>query len=201
MGTPVTTVDPQGNYVKPVPDVLITGGGEDGIAPRIRVDEGQTGFFAGRFFRAYKEAVIPTAGPALSMRFTSPVNFILWAQSLTLTQGAIRLEVFTGTITPSGVWTSEPVIGVNRMSEVPTPVYTAQATVESGGSFTGGTAVDLLMIRTSAQNASAQNAGGGFTERGLPAGTYYIRLSTLAGGLVVNDAAQLVYAITWEERP
>ena len=201
MGAPVTTVDPSGAYVKSVPDVLITGGGEEGIAPRIRVDNGQTGFFAGRFFRSYKEAIIPTAGQALSLRFTSAVNFILWSQNLTLTQGAVRLEAFNGAITPSGTWTNEAIIGVNRMTEVPTPVYTSQITIQSGGSFTGGTPVDLLFVRSSAQNATAQNAGGGFTERGLPAGTYYIRISTLTGGLVVNDAAQLIYAITWEERP
>ena len=64
-----------------------------------------------------------------------------------------------------------------------------------------GTSVDLLLVRTASANNSASNVGGSMTERGLPAGTYYIRLSTLTGGVTVNDAAQLIYSLVWEERP
>lgn len=182
-----------------IPFLLLTD--KAGPSQRIRVDDGSTGFFAGKVFRSYLEAIIPTAGPAVSARFTSPIDFILLSQTLTLTQGAIRAEIFTGA-TESGTWTNLPVIGVNRMSSRPTPLYTPQVTVATGGSFSGGTAVDLLMVRTAQQNASASNVAGILPDgRGLPAGTYYIRLSTLTGGLTVNDAAQLVYAIEWEERP
>ena len=184
---------------KSLPLRLLTDRG--GPSQRLRVDDGSTGFFAGRVFRSYLEQVIPTAGPAVSARFTSPIDFILLSQQLVLTQGALRCEVFTGTITPSGVWTSLPIIGVNRMAERPQPYYSPQCTAEFGGSFTGGTAVDLILLRSSAQNASAQNVSGAIPDgRGLPAGTYYIRFSTLAGGLTVNDAAQMVYSIEWEER-
>lgn len=181
-----------------VPVRLLTDGG--GVSQRLRVDPGQTGFFAGRFFRSYVEAVIPVAGPPVSFRFTSPLDFILWVQELTLTQGALRLEIFTGA-TPAGTWTQLPVIGVNRMAQRPQPYYTAQCTVETGGSFTGGTSVDLVLVRTSSANNSAQNVGDNTTERGLPAGVYFGRFSTLTGGLTVNDAAQMVYSIVWEERP
>lgn len=186
-----------------LPTALITGGGINGISPRIRVDSGQTGFFAGRMFRSYIEAVIPVAGPALSFRFTCSKDFILWTQLLELTQGALRLEVFTGAVTPSGVWTQLPVIGVNRMAERPTPFYVPVATVETGGAFTGGTPVDLILIRSGSNQGSnsSQNTGGERSERGLPAGTYYGRLSTLTGGVAVSDAAQGIYSITWEERP
>ena len=180
-----------------LPDELITG--SQGRAQRLRVDPGQTGFFDGRMFRAFIEAVIPKLGPMLQARLTSPVDFILWSQVLTLTQGALRCEVFTGA-TPSGSWTSVPVIGVNRMSERPAPLYTPLITIEKGGDFTGGTAVDLLMIRAAGTNGQASNVGVSQSERGLPAGTYYIRFSTLAGGLIVNDDAQMIYAIEWEER-
>lgn len=33
-----------------------------------------------------------------------------------------------------------------------------------------------------------------------PAGTYYGRLQTLTGGVAVNDAAQFLYHLIWEER-
>lgn len=176
---------------------------KDGVSARLRVDPGQTGFFAGRMFRTYLEFVMPTAGPAVCARFTSTVDFILWTQALTITQGAVRYEVFIAAptpIVPSGVWTPGPVIGVNRMSERPTPFYTSQVTVESGGQFTGGNAVDLMQIRTASTNGQSSNVGNNQTERGLPAGTYYVRISTLTGGLAVNDAAQGVVALEWEER-
>lgn len=168
---------------------------------RIRVDPGQTGFFAGRMFRSYIELVIPVIGPSVQFRFTSPIDFILWAQRLELTQGAIRFEIFTGA-TSTGVWTALPVIGVNRMGERPTPLYASQVTLETGGDFTGGTPVDLMLIRsgTNQGNSSSQNAGGETTERGLGAGIYHGRFSTLTGGIASIDAAQLVYSLYWEER-
>lgn len=181
---------------------LLTDGG-DGPNRRIRVDDGEADFFAGRKFRTYLSAVIPTAGPSVQARFTCAVNFILTLQDLGLTQGALRFQAFRGDLTPiipSGSWTARPITGVNRMSEIPQPPYVSQASFEYGGNFTGGDEVDLIEVRTSAQNASAQNVEGKTTERALPAGTYYFRFSTLTGGLVVNDAAQMKYAIEWMER-
>lgn len=184
--------------VQTLPGALLTG--TPGTAEqRIQVDEGQTGFFERRMFRAYSELNIPTAGPAVSFRFTSPINFILWEQSLNLDQGAARAEIFLAP-TPAGVWTPISTIGQNRMTEF--PAYTSQVTIETGGSFTGGTAVDLLRVRTAAVNNQATNVGATTaSERGLPAGTYYIRIGPLTGGLPVNDAAQGIYLLRWEERP
>lgn len=182
---------------------LLTDGGT-GPARRLRVDPGQTGFFAGRFFRSYIEAVIDKGGlTPLYARFTSPIDFILWSQVLTLTQGAIRFQAFTG-VTFSGAWTQRPVIGVNRMAERPLydgSYYAPQCTLETGGSFTGGTEVDLLMVRTASTNGQASNTGQTQSERGLPAGQFGLKFSILTGGLAVNDNAQMLYALEWEERP
>jgi hypothetical protein len=171
-----------------------------GPSARLRVDPGQTGFFAGRFFRSYFEALIPVAGPAVQFRFTSPIDFILWSQLLELTQGAIEMRVYSGA-TSSGSWTARPIIGVNRMAQRPEPYYSPQCTFETGGNFTGGTEVDLLKLRSAAANNSASNVGGEFSERGLPAGVYHGRIQTLTGGVNVNDAAQLIYSLIFEERP
>lgn len=173
-----------------------------GPSMRVRVDPGQTGFFAGRMFRSFTEQVIPVAGPTVQFRFVSPVDFILWAQTLTLTQGALRLQVYTGA-TDSGGWTTQlPIIGVNRMNERPTPLYAAQVTIQTGGDFTGGTLVDEMIVKCSTNqgNQSSQNAGGETTERGLGAGTFFGRFSTLTGGVVPADAAQMLYTLYWEER-
>lgn len=186
----------------PPSDLLSDGG--FGASRRVRVDPGQTGFFAGRFFRSYLEFVMPTAGPERSFRFTSPIDFILWIQDLVITQGAIRYEVFVTPTTQPGPWTPLPIIGVNRMASRPAPFYTPQVTIDvssTAGAFTGGTPLDLLMIRTASTNGQSSNVGLDNTERGLPAGVYYGRISTLTGGLTVNDAAQGKIALQWEERP
>lgn len=195
--------NPDGTVSQVVPRKLLTD--KDGASARIRVDPGQTGFFAGRMFRTYREFVIPVAGPEASFRFTSLVDFILWSQKLDITQGALRAEVFVNPATSPGPWTAGPVIGVNRMAERPQPYYVSSTVVEfssAAGAFTGGTPVDLLLLRSAANqgNSSSQNAGGEQTERGLPAGVYYIRLSTLTGGVAVTDNAQGVFAVAWEER-
>lgn len=179
---------------------LLTDGG--GVSQRLRVDPGQTGFFAGRMFRSFVSSSIPVAGPAQSFRFVSPIDFILWSQVLTLTQGALQLEVFTGA-TDGGGWVTElPIIGVNRMAERPQPYYNSQITIQTGGTFTGGTRVDLMIVNSGSNqgNQASQNAGGETTERGLPAGTYFGRFSTLVGGIAPLDAALYLYALTWEER-
>lgn len=175
---------------------------KNGPSARLRVDPGQTGFFAGRMFRSYTEQVIPVAGPSVQFKFVSPIDFILWEQELTLTQGALRFEAFTGA-TDSGGWTTSlPIIGVNRMSERPTPFYASQITIQTGGNFTGGTQVDEMIVKCGSNqgNQASQNAGDTSSERGLPAGTYFGRFSTLTGGIAPTDAAQMLYTLLWEER-
>lgn len=173
-----------------------------GPSQRLRVDPGQTGFFAGRMFRSFVNLVIPVAGPAVSFKFVSPVDFILWSQVLTLTQGAIQLDVYAGATEATAFSTSLPIIGVNRMSERPQPYYTPLVTISSGGTFTGGTLVDTMLVNSGSNlgNSASQNTGGETTERGLPAGTYFGTFSTLAGGIAPVDAAHLLYSLTWEER-
>lgn len=163
---------------------------------RLRVDTGQTGFFEGREFRTFYEFNIPSAN-SVYIRVTSPVDFILFEQSLTVDAGSVR---FTALIdaTPAGTFSNNlPVIGKNRMASRKQPFYNAQLTLTSGGTASGGTVVELF--RVVAANATAQQQtvlGASSTERGLPAGTYYLRLENIG-----NAAATGVYTIIWEERP
>lgn len=181
---------------------LLTDGGF-GASARLRVDQGQTGFFAGKMFRSYISAVLDKGGATpLYARFTSPIDFILWSQELTCTQGAVQFQAFLAP-TFSGNWTQRPIIGINRMAARPTPYYVSPITLEVGttGTFTGGTEVDLMQIRTASTNGQASNTGGSKSERGLPAGTYGLKFSILPGGLAVNDNAQMIYDLGWEDRP
>ncbi len=163
---------------------------------RLRVDVGQTGFFEGREFRTFYELNIPTA-TSVYIRFTSPIDFIIFEQSLTLDSGSIRFTALSGA-TAGGTYSNTlPVVGKNRMASRKAPFYSPQSTVASGGTASGGSIVELF--RVVAANATAQQQtvlGAASTERGLPAGTYFLRLENIG-----NGAATGVYSLIWEERP
>lgn len=163
---------------------------------RLRVDTGQTGFFEGREFRTFYELNI-AAGQSVYIRFTSPIDFIIFEQSLTLDAGSVRFTALTGA-TPAGTYSvALPVIGKNRMASRKSPFYVAQTTINTGGTASGGTVVELF--RVVAANATAQQQtvlGAASTERGLPSGTYYLRLENIG-----TSAATGVYSLIWEERP
>lgn len=165
-----------------------------GPGRRLRVDVAQTGFFLGTEFRSFYEFSIPT-GQSHVIKFTSPVNFILFQQNLTVDAGGIKYTAEIGG-TEGGTFTALPVVGKNRMSVRPQPYYAAQATIGYGGTATGTTVVDLARIVTSGATAQQVTVGGTSDERGLPAGTYYVRLTNLS-----NSTATGVYSLFWEERP
>lgn len=165
--------------------------------PRIRVDVGQTGFFEGREFRSFLEFNI-AAGATQVIKFVSPIDFILSQQTLSLESGAIRGSIVAVGGTVGGTFNvALPTIGKNRMVDRPLPYYVPQITLSTGGTHTGGTEVEVILLSTA--NATAQQSTVGAiaaSERGLPAGTYYIRLTNTGAG-----AAKGVYTAAWEERP
>lgn len=173
---------------------------------RQRVDVGQTGFFEGREFRSYFEFSVD-AGTSLAVgatryfRFSSPVDFILQSQIIEVDKGGVRIRAFTGA-TDGGGWSDVPIIAKNRSPErrqFPSGYYVGQATFSTGGTFSGGTEVDVLRARTASQSVSASNVGAvQDAARYLPAGTYFLIMQPLAG---VNDASEGTYSLSWEERP
>lgn len=173
------------------PKVLMTDG--DGESARLRVDNGQTGFFAGREFRSFYEFSIP-AGQSVVLKFSSPVDFVLFQQNITVDAGGVK---YTAEIsgTEGGTFTPLPIIGKNRMVERPVPYYEPLVTIGQGGTFSGGTAVDVARVVTAGATAQQITVGMTADERGLPAGDYYIRLSALGNGTATG-----VYSLFWEER-
>lgn len=168
---------------------------KEGFA-RIRTDVAQTGFFEGREFRTFFELSIPQGGTQ-SFKVSCTNNFILFEQSLVVDAGAIRLNAYTSASDGSAYTTNLPIIGKNRLPTRPQPYYTSVMTVQTGGSRTGGTLVET--IRVVASNATSQqtSVGGGVSsERGLPAGTYYIDLVNISNGTATG-----AYSLWWEERP
>lgn len=182
-----------------LPDKLHTDGGLSGANTRLRVDTGQTGFFAGRMFRMFYEFSL-AAGATETIRFECTKNFILWQQRVDIDAGGLKVENIT-TATPSGTWAvGIPKTARNRMTEVHEPVTSAM-TITRGGTVTGATIVDVMRIRAAVNqgNQSSSNVGESQSdERGFPPGTYYLRLSALPG---VTETTTGVLRMSWEERP
>lgn len=164
--------------------------------PRVRVDLAQTGFFEGREFRTFREFNI-TAGATLVLKIVVPVDAILLEQGIELDSGSVRITNATAG-TEGGVFAEAlPIIGKNNMSDRPTPLYAPVITFHAGGTHTGGFVFDIH--RTVASNATAQQATVGRTvgdERGIAAGTYYVRYANIGSG-----AATGTLWFIWEERP
>ena len=172
---------------------------------RVRVDQGQTGFFEGREFRTFYEFNLP-ANNVQTLKFVSPVNFMLFEQSLTVDAGSVRLEAFINATEIATFNTPLPAIGKNRMSTRLAPFYTSQITVTthatpvalgSSINITDATRTDLSRVVASNSTAQQQSVSGGTqSERGLPAGIYYVRLHSFGNGNATG-----VYSLIWEERP
>lgn len=182
-----------GHWVRLTDDLVTDAKGPN---PRLRVDIGQTGFFAGREFRTFKEFNI-AASSTYVVRITVPINVILLTQAIELDSGSVRITNASGG-TPGGTFSETlPIIGKNNMTERPTPFYTPQVVFAAGGTHTGGTVFDIH--RVVAATATAQQSTVGSTvgdERGVAANTYYIRYENFGSG-----AATGTFWFIWEERP
>jgi hypothetical protein len=174
---------------------LLTDGGT-GDHRRLRVDVGQTGFFAGREFRTFMEYDIPTAQTAV-LKITVPVNVILLQLIMETTRGAFKLEaVVLGT--EGGTFsTNLPIRPANSMTEAPQPPHTPQVSIVTGGTLAGGTVIEIVKGATSGQGAQVASLdSSGVMERGVAPGTYYFRLTNTS-----NDDLEGVLRMRWEERP
>lgn len=161
---------------------LLTDGGT-GPNSRIQVDVGQTGFFAGREFRTFKEWEIATTATYV-VKAVVPLNIILFDLGVQLDEGSIRVETLLGGVEGDTFSEVLPIFPTNTMSEKPQPPYVGQVLLTGGGTITGGTLLDVVRSHTSGNTNFASSVG---------ANTYYFRI-TLAGAIGLFKAR-------WEERP
>lgn len=171
-----------------IPLELVTGTGVD-PRPRLRVDQAQTSFFENREFRVYHEFNI-AAGASVWLRWTLPIDVLIHARDVIITQGAIRYALYQGG-TPSGVWTPKTIYRVNNLSSA--PVYTRQTTVDAGGSLVSGVEQDI-MLANAGTGGNSSTATVGIGETGLLAGVYYTELRSTGAQACVG-----VYRVAWEE--
>ena len=188
-GSPVLSTNPV--PIIPESGLLTDDGGPN---RRLRVDVGQTGFFAGREFRTFHEFTISNTN-VLVLKFTCSVNFILSGLDFTLITGEVKATINSGGTEGGAFSETLPIIARNTMTERPTPYYTTNASLVAGGTHTGGTQLDLLWAKVTdnSNKASSSDTEMG-AERGFAAGTYYLKLTALADSTGVFHAR-------WEERP
>lgn len=195
MSSPVTLTDGFGRTF----DDLYTDGSY-GPNRRLRVDVGQTGFFAGREFRTFKEFSEPDTEIANAATYVIkavvPVDVILFGLECIIDNGHIKIETVLGG-TEGGTFSETlPILPRNLMSERPTPLYTPLVVLTGGGTHTGGTVIDVIRLKVENSSGAASSVGAEQgDERGIAAGTYYFRLSNIGTGVVEGT-----FKARWEER-
>jgi len=166
----------------------------DGDYARLRVDVGQTGFFAGREVRTFYDFSIPN-GQTHVIKVVSPVDTILQMLKLELDLAELRLELRIGGTEGGTFNTALPIIKTNTMSTASD--YVPQVTMNRGGTHTGGTLVDLLTAYSGSNpNKAVTDSTTDNLPQGFPAGTFYIRLINTDGA-----TAKGIFRARWEERP
>lgn len=167
---------------------------EDGPYARVRVDVGQTGFFAGREFRTFYEFSIPS-GQTRVIKVAAPIDTIVQTFGAELDLAELRIELRAGGTEGGTFSTALPSLPANGMSTA--SGYVGQVTMSTGGTHTGGTVYDLLTLYSgaNAQKAVASSASESLPQ-GFPAGTYYISLQNTDGATATG-----IFRARWEERP
>ena len=166
----------------------------DGDYARLRVDVGQTGFFAGREARTFYEFSI-ASGATQVIKVVAPSDTIVQQLSIDLYLSEIRLELVVGGTEGGTFATPLPIFKTNTMSTASN--YVPQVTMNRGGTHTGGTVVDLIQTLTDTNPNKATPAGASEdSPQGFAAGTFYIRLINTDGATATG-----IFRARWEERP
>lgn len=167
---------------------------EDGEYARVRVDVGQTGFFAGREFRSFIELDIPT-GQTQVVRIASPIDFILYSFEIELTLASLRATLKKGGTAGGTFGVTLPSLSTNEMSSA--SGYVGQIVVTSGGTHSGGTTYDIAdVVSGSNINKAIVQTATEDKPLGFPAGDYYMILTNTDGA-----NAKGVLKLRYEERP
>ena len=174
------------------PAKLMTDG--DGPYARMRVDVGQTGFFAGREARTFYEFSIPT-GATRVIKISTPINIIITSFTTDLELAELKISYISGGTEGGTYNTTLPTIKVNTMTTASN--YVPQVICTTGGTHTGGTIIDIAYLNSGANaQKSIQTTVTDEYPMGYPAGTYYVKLENTDGATATG-----AIKIRWEERP
>lgn len=174
------------------PAKLMTDG--DGDYARIRVDNGQTGFFAGREGRTLYEFSIAT-GATQVIKVVTPTDAIVQMFGASLDVAELRVELVSGGTEGGTFGTALPIFKTNTMASQ--SGYQPQVTMHAGGTHTGGVIVDLLKLKAGTpENQAVITTATDEMPLAFAAGTYYIRLINTNGAIATG-----IFRARWEERP
>lgn len=174
------------------PKVLMTD--SDGSYARLRVDVGQTGFWAGREAATFLKFDIPTATTQV-IKVVAPLNTVVQILGASLILGIVEIELVQGGTEGGAFSTPLPVYRTNVMTTA--SAYTPQVTMATGGTHTGGTVLNMLILNAGSPAAQAHEVvASNDLPFGFAAGTYYIRIVNVDG-----SNAKGVFRARWEERP
>jgi hypothetical protein len=176
------------------PKVLMTD--DDGDYARMRVDVGQTGFFAGREFRTFYDFTL-NDGATFVLKAVSPINVILYDFTVDLELGDIEVELLGGGTQGGTFSIILPIRKTNNMTDASD--YANKVVMTGSGTHTGGTTFDKFRVFV---GDNLEKVGGTKTASeaypiGFAPGTYYIKLKNL----VSNKPAKGIFRARWEERP
>lgn len=166
---------------------LLTDGG-DGPYRRLRVDVAQTGFFAGREFRTFFQADIPSL-QTVWIHASIISDIILFNTTLITDGGIVEMKLYAGG-TASGSWSPLPVFRRNTMSVA--PMVANKTTLFSGGAHADGILIDVIRLTGGKEETVGGNQGD---ERGVGPGNYYYGISNIG-----NHSANVIFHGWWEER-
>lgn len=161
---------------------------------RLRVDNGEPGFFEGRQFFIAQSFSFASAS-SVTYQFTLAVNTIIRSYRFSVEEGGGLLSVVVGG-TGAGTFTPIPILSKNDMTSVGD--YAVQNSAAVGGTVSGGVSVPLEEIRTA--NASGQTNSGTGGDNDLLAWsprTVYVTITPLDG--VTGDTSGIL-RLVWEER-
>ena len=164
----------------------------NGNYARLRVDVGQTGFFAGREFMTFYEFSI-AQGATHTIKAVADVDVFLQSFSADCWSGTLRVELYSGGTQVNPFTVPLPSMRTNNTAAADL-TYSSQVAMSATGSHTGGTLVDVLQLNSGNKANSVE--GGSADPIGFPAGTYFIKLINLA-----NQTTTGVFKARWEERP
>lgn len=180
----------------------LTGAGwqvDDIDTMRLRMEIGQKAFFEGREFRTFRSLSIPAPTNTVQViKAVVPLDIILYGLELSIDNGFVQCETVVGGVEGGAFSESLTAFPANTMSDRSLPIYLPKVVLSAGGTLTGGTVLDVIRLKVENASGSAASVGNApQNQRGVGSGTYYFRLTNLAGA----GATEGTFKARWEERP
>lgn len=175
---------------KGMPDYLF-GGDTDGTR-RLKTDNASVYFLEGREFFAFYDFDIDT-GQTDVIKVVSSGDSIVELFGASLVSAELNVELVIGGTEGGTFATSIPTNPTNQTSVA--PVQTPQVTMDLGGTHTGGTIMDKIILKAGTNPSNTKEVSAQENQPfGFPAGTYYIRLINTD-----SSAARGVFRARWVE--